>query len=68
MYLLAAERLGVPPENCLVIEDAIAGVSSAVAAGCRCLALTSSYSRDELSAADWIIESLEEVPEEVLQW
>jgi HAD superfamily hydrolase (TIGR01509 family) len=68
MYLLAARRLGVPPENCLVVEDAIAGVSSAVAAGCRCLALTSSYSRDELSAADWIIESLEDVPEEVLRW
>ena len=68
MYLLAARRLGVPPENCLVVEDAIAGVEAAVAAGCRCLALTSSFSRDELSAADWIIGSLEEVPEEVLQW
>jgi HAD superfamily hydrolase (TIGR01509 family) len=33
MFLLAAERLGVPPERCLVFEDAMPGVEAARAAG-----------------------------------
>ncbi|MFI5842845.1 HAD-IA family hydrolase [Catenuloplanes sp. NPDC051500] len=34
-YLLAAERLGVPPADCLVVEDAPAGVAAGRAAGMR---------------------------------
>jgi HAD superfamily hydrolase (TIGR01509 family) len=33
MFLLCAERLGVPPKNCLVFEDAELGIQAAVAAG-----------------------------------
>ncbi len=39
VFLLAAERLGIPPENCLVVEDAEAGVAAAAAAGMPCLAV-----------------------------
>jgi HAD superfamily hydrolase (TIGR01509 family) len=35
LFLLAAERLGVSPEQCLVLEDSIPGVKAAVAAGMR---------------------------------
>jgi HAD superfamily hydrolase (TIGR01509 family) len=35
IYLLAAKRAGVRPQDCLVIEDSTAGVTSAVAAGCH---------------------------------
>lgn len=38
-YLLAAERLGVPPRDCLAIEDTPVGVRAAVAAGCAVLGL-----------------------------
>ncbi|GAA5785779.1 HAD-IA family hydrolase [Chitiniphilus shinanonensis] len=34
-YLLAAERLGVPAKDCIVFEDAPAGLAAALAAGCR---------------------------------
>ncbi len=34
-YLLAARRLGVPPQRCLVVEDSLAGVASGCAAGCE---------------------------------
>jgi sugar-phosphatase len=34
-YLQAAERLGVPPERCVVVEDSASGVSAGRAAGCR---------------------------------
>jgi HAD superfamily hydrolase (TIGR01509 family) len=36
-YLLAAERLGVDPARCVVLEDSAAGMRSALAAGCRCV-------------------------------
>ncbi len=67
-WQLAMKRLEVKPEECLVIEDSIAGVESARAAGCRCLALTSSFSREELPAADWYASGLDNVPAEVLEW
>lgn len=38
-YLTGAERLGLAPQQCLVIEDSPAGIASAIAAGMRCLAI-----------------------------
>lgn len=43
IYVLAAQRLAVPAPNCIVFEDAIAGIQSAHAAGMRVIALTTSY-------------------------
>ena len=40
-FLLAAERISVPPERCVVFEDAPAGIAAAKAAGMRCIAITS---------------------------
>jgi HAD superfamily hydrolase (TIGR01509 family) len=39
-YLLAARRLGIPPESCLVFEDSKPGLQAARAAGMRCIAIT----------------------------
>ncbi len=50
-YLLAAERLGVAPERCLVIEDTPAGLEAARAAGMRALGITTTFCRAELNAA-----------------
>ncbi len=68
IYLEASKRLGLKPEECLVVEDAPSGVKAAVSAGCRCLAVTSSFTRNELGEADWICDSLLNVPEEALNW
>jgi HAD superfamily hydrolase (TIGR01509 family) len=57
VFWLAARRLGVAPEHCLVVEDSTAGVEAAKAAGMACLAITSSYGRRQLSQADLIIDS-----------
>ena len=38
-YRLAAERLNLPPEQCLAFEDSAAGVAAAKAAGMKCVAL-----------------------------
>jgi beta-phosphoglucomutase len=60
-FLLAAERCGVPPERCLVIEDAPAGLAAARAAGMRCIAVTGTKPREALSDADLVVDSLTEV-------
>ena len=62
VYLLAASRLGVAPENCTVVEDAGAGVMAAKAAGMRCIAIKNPNSGEQdLSKADVIIDSYEEI-------
>jgi len=51
IFLEAARRLGLDPQKCLVVEDAVNGVKSALAAGCRCLALSTTFLEAELRAA-----------------
>ncbi|MBN1853019.1 MAG: HAD-IA family hydrolase [Pirellulales bacterium] len=60
IFLRAAANLGIEPEDCLVIEDAISGVTAGKAAGAKVLALTTTFAKEELSQADWIAESLVE--------
>ena len=57
-YIKGAEALGLKPEDCIVVEDAVSGVQSGLAAGCRVLAVLSSTPRAELKAATWIARSL----------
>lgn len=68
IYLKGAERIGLDPRECLVIEDAVSGIKAGKSAGCRCLALTTSFDRSKLVEADWICPSLAEVPAEALNW
>jgi HAD superfamily hydrolase (TIGR01509 family) len=51
IFLEAARRLGLDPGRCLVVEDAVNGVKSALAAGCRCLALSTTFPEADLRAA-----------------
>lgn len=61
IFLYAARKLHVPVEHCLVIEDAPLGVEAAKRAGMKCLALTTTYKREMLSAADWIVNGYGEI-------
>jgi len=61
VFLLAAQELGVDPENCIVIEDAVAGVIAAKRAGMCCLAITNTHPRDSLTEADLVVDTLEAV-------
>jgi HAD superfamily hydrolase (TIGR01509 family) len=58
IYLLAAQRLQIPPAECVAIEDAPAGVEAAKRAGMRCIAVTNSVAREQLQQADLIVASL----------
>ena len=60
-YLRGAALLGFAPEQCLVIEDAPAGCAAGKAAGCMVLATLFSHSAGQLAAADWRVDSLEQL-------
>lgn len=70
IFQLAAERIAVPPELCLVVEDAINGVQAAKAAGAACLGLTTSFAAEQLRevGADATGPHLGEVPAAVRGW
>jgi len=46
-FLLAAKLLGIPPENCIVFEDAPKGVEAALRAGMPCIVLTTMHEKEE---------------------
>jgi len=64
----AAQNIGLKPEECLVIEDAPSGVEAAKKAGCKCLAVQTTFSKNELQKADWICKDLLNYPLEALTW
>jgi len=66
IFLLAASKLGLAPQHCLVVEDAVSGVAAAKAAGAVCLALTTSFTRRQLQGANFFAPSLAEVPDDVI--
>lgn len=68
LFLLAAERLGLEPAACAVIEDAVPGVQGAVAAGMRAYGFTSSHDAAVLKAAgaDATFASYDQLPDLIL--
>ncbi len=63
VFLLAAARLGVAPRECIVFEDAAAGVRAARAAGMRCIGIAGASSAADLSAcgAETVLSDFEEL-------
>ncbi|GAA4463352.1 HAD family hydrolase [Nibrella saemangeumensis] len=63
IYLTAAKRLGVPPEQCVVFEDAFSGIDAGLRAGMRVIALATTHTREELAntGASLIIKDFREI-------
>jgi len=57
LFLRAIDKLQVPAERCVVIEDAPDGVAAAQAAGAKCVAITNSVSAEKLAAAQAVVNS-----------
>ncbi|KAJ7498731.1 phosphatase [Mycena latifolia] len=59
-YLLGAKLCGVKPENCVVFEDAPAGIRSGQAAGCKTIGFLTSHSREQLEAVkpDFLVKDM----------
>ncbi|MGA7631065.1 MAG: HAD family hydrolase [Terriglobales bacterium] len=62
-YLKAAAKLGFAASDCVVVEDAPAGVRAGKAAGARVIALLTTMSRRDLedAGADWILHNCAEI-------
>jgi mannitol-1-/sugar-/sorbitol-6-phosphatase len=60
-YITAANRLGLSADQCVVIEDAPAGLAAAAAAGMRTVAVASTHTYDELGAATLIAGQLRDI-------
>jgi HAD superfamily hydrolase (TIGR01509 family) len=63
-FLKAAEALSLPPVSCCVVEDAVHGVEAGKAGGMRVVAVTTTRTREELSLADRVVDSLAELAAE----
>lgn len=60
-YLLGAKGLGLAPEDCVVVEDAPAGILSGLAAGCQVIAVNAPADTPKLDQVDLILSSLEQI-------
>ena len=67
IYLKAAERLGIPPGECIAIEDSPIGIAAAVSAGTYTIAVRTDYTRNlDVSLANTILETLEDFDRSLL--
>ncbi|KFK93265.1 MULTISPECIES: sugar phosphatase [unclassified Serratia (in: enterobacteria)] len=60
-YLLGAERLGLAPQACVVVEDASAGILSGLAAGCQVIAVNAPAETPKLDQVDLRLSSLTQI-------
>jgi sugar-phosphatase len=57
-YLRAAELVGAPPEDCVVVEDAPTGIRAGRAAGMRVIAVATTHAPEDLTGADLVVPGL----------
>jgi HAD superfamily hydrolase (TIGR01509 family) len=69
LYLLAAERLGIPPGECVAIEDSIPGLQSAKRAGMLCVGMRTPYNEGiDLGLADVELTSFDDLDPVAVAW
>lgn len=62
-FILGAHRLGFAPEECIAVEDAPTGITSAVSAGTHTIALTTTYGAEKLGQAHDIVANHQQLQE-----
>ncbi|MFQ6091123.1 MAG: HAD family hydrolase [bacterium] len=65
-YVKTIEALRLKPSECIVIEDSVNGVRAAKGAGAKCIAVATSFEREELEEADVVVGQLSEITMETL--
>lgn len=61
IFLIASEKLGIAPGDCLAIEDSLAGVTAAHDAGMKIIAVTSGEGGDDLDIANLVVDGFSEI-------
>ena len=59
-FVVAAARLGIGPDGCVVLEDAPEGIAAGKAAGMRCIGVATTRPPERLTQADLVVDSLED--------
>lgn len=67
VFIKAAREIGIAPERCIVVEDAVAGVAGARNAGMKCIAVTTTNPANALSEADIVVASLDQLPPDAFE-
>ena len=67
MFMLTAERLGIHPSECVVVEDAVHGITAARTAGMKSVAIVSTHEASQLKEAHLVINSYSELSLEILK-
>lgn len=70
IFLKAAKKMGVKPEDCIVLEDALSGLKSAKAAGMSSIGITTAFTKDEMAGEnpDYIVDDIKEAMDCILAW
>lgn len=66
-FLRTMEKLGLKPEECVVIEDAVNGIKAAKSSGAYCIGVATTFREEELREADMIIRSIENLGIEMIE-
>jgi beta-phosphoglucomutase-like phosphatase (HAD superfamily) len=63
VFLLAAERLRVQADHCVVVEDSLLGIEAALAAGMRVIGFAAMIPADDMhnAGATWVVDSMDAV-------
>ncbi len=61
VFLAGAEKLGIPPEQCIVIEDSPSGLQAGKSAGCFVIAVTTTHKKSHLSNYDLCVDRLDQL-------
>ena len=65
-YLKGAEKIGIPIEKCIVIEDSVNGIRAGKASGAKVIGITTTFPADVIHEADLIVESYDELSPNIL--
>ena len=66
-YLKGAEKIGIPIEKCIVIEDSVNGIRAGKASGAKVIGITTTFPGEVIHEADMIVDSYAELSPEVLK-
>lgn len=68
VFHAAMARVGLPPAQCVVVEDTPPGIAAALASGARCLALTTTFPQEKIAplGARWLAPDLAHLPPDFL--
>lgn len=61
IYLKTIAAIHFPAEKCIVVEDSLSGITAGRAAGCKVIGITTTHTREELSATDLVIDDFDQL-------